>query len=196
MEIEGKIAITATSTFSFVIQNGYTAQNNGVVANVMAVGMIPIGAVPLIGDLPMQIADLNGAEEIVGVCTSSLASLSTNSSCSTTLTGIAQNRSLYALKVELQCNSHGANLAVRAGGSPINGAEVLQSPTWCHDQCQRYHTVVDWTQLQPELIRTNSGSLDVDISAAGLQTDYCGAGDMLKAVFTLRVSNLHVSSDV
>lgn len=182
--MEGQIDTTQDTVFTFVIQNGYVAQKNRAAAShVMALGMVPIGANSLIGNA-LHIADLNGAQEIFGVCTCPSSSDSTSCSCSTTLTGIAQNRSLYALKVELQCNSHAANLTISAGSSAVNG--IVQPPTSCHDQCQRYHTALDWTALEPKMI--NSTSIEVDIAGDGLQTDYCGAGHMLKAVFTLRIA--------
>jgi len=187
IQVVGEIETTKDTVFSFVLHNGWVAVSQQISANsthAMALGMVPIGATSLTGNA-LHIADLNGAQEIIGVCTCPSSADSTSCVCSTTLTEIAQGRSLYALKVELQCNSHAANLTISAGASQLDG--IMQPPTSCHDQCQTYHTALGWTPLDPNLL-VNSTSIEVEIAGDGLQTDYCGAGHMLKAVFTLRIA--------
>jgi hypothetical protein len=44
---------------------------------------------------------------------------------------------------------------------------------------------LDWTPIE-----VDSSDLPVAIDAMGLQTDYCGAGDLLKAIVTLQVGQL------
>jgi len=181
VEVEGQISVQSDTVFSFVVLNGYVAQTSN--AHVMATGMIPMGASPLNGSA-MHITDLRGAQDIVGICSCTTAT-SGNCSCTTSITGIPLGRALYALKVEMQCNSFATDLSITAGSAPVAGSLIHQPPLWCHDECQKYHTALDWTPIE-----VSSGVLPVTIDAMGLQTDYCGAGDLLKAIVTVQVSQL------
>lgn len=186
INVDSKIDDSSETVFSFEISNGNAAQSRVVDdVHVMALGMIPIGAAPLAGNV-MQIVDLNAAQEVFGVCTCSAISGNPECSCSTTLSDIAQSRALYALKVEMQCNSRAANITISAADVPFAGSLVHRPPFWCHDECQTYHTVLDWTPIHAAVV--SSGNLTVEVNADGLQTDYCGAGHHLKALFTIRMS--------
>ena len=186
VEVQGQVSIQSDTVFTFVVMNGHVAQTSvSLDAHVMATGMIPVGASPLIGSA-LQIADLRGAQEFVGTCTCDTSQgPSGKCSCTTLITGIPSGRALYALKVEMQCNSFATDLNITAGSASIAGSLIQQPPLWCHDECQKYHTALDWTPIE-----VDSSDLPVAIDAMGLQTDYCGAGDLLKAIVTLQVGQL------
>jgi len=188
--VEGEMGTSSDTVFSIVLENSEISERGSGTTSVMALGDMPIGASSLPGDA-LQLTDLNGAKEIFAVCTAQKGS----HNCSTTLEGIAMNRSLYALKVELQCNSGAANITVntikQSQKTQLSG--VQQLPASCQDQCHKYHTVLEWTPLDSAALEASStgsgdGSLEVAVAADGLHTDYCGAGDILKAIVTLRVS--------
>jgi hypothetical protein len=187
VEVEGQVSIQGDTVFSFVVMNGYTAQKKiSKGTHVMAVGMIPVGASPLIGSA-LYITDLSSAQEIVATCSCTTAQgPDGDCTCLTSINGIPEGRDLYALKVQLQCNSFATNLNIKTRSETVARGIVHQPPLWCHDKCQKYHTALDWTQINASLI--NSGTLPVEIEARGLETDYCGAGDLLKAIITLQVS--------
>jgi hypothetical protein len=185
--VEGQVSIQGDTVFSFIVMNGYAAQkkiSNG--THVMAMGMIPVGASPLIGSA-LHIADLSSAQEIVATCSCTTANVSDGDcACLTSINGIPEGRDLYALKVQLQCNSFATNLNIKTRSESVGRGIVHQPPLWCHDKCQKYHTALDWTPINATLI--DSGILPVQIEARGLKTDYCGAGDLLKAIVTLQFS--------
>lgn len=198
MMVDGDVGTSSDLVISFELENGFSPQKAVESASVMALGDAPIGAASLDGSV-MHIADLRDAEEIVGVCTCPFSSSNTSCECTTSFEGIALNRSLYTMRVELQCNSGAVNLTINTVKQENNSTQrtrlsgVQQLPSSCHDQCLRYHTILDWTSIDPDQMRVDSadskdGSLRVDVNADGLQMDYCGAGDILKAIVTLRVS--------
>jgi len=192
--IEGEMGTSSDTVFSFVLENSEISERGSDTTSVMVLGDMPIGASSLPGDA-MQLTDLNDAQEIFAVCTAQKGS----HNCSTSLEGIAMNRSLYVLKVELQCNSGAANITVNTIKQSQNATQktqlsgVQQLPASCQDQCHKYHTVLDWTPLDSVALEASTtgsgdGSLEVAVAADGLQIDYCGAGDILKAIVTLRMS--------
>jgi hypothetical protein len=187
LEVEGQVSMHGDTVFSFIVMNGYAAQkkiSNG--THVMAMGMIPVGASPLIGSA-LHIADLSSAQEIVATCSCTTANCSDGDcACLTSINGIPEGRDLYALKVQLQCNSFATNLNIKTRSETVARGIVHKPPLWCHDKCQKYHTALDWTLINATLI--DSGILPVQIEARGLKTDYCGAGDLLKAIVTLQFS--------
>jgi len=195
--IDGEVGTSSDIVFSFKLENGYISQEEADSPSVLALGDMPIGASWLQGSI-MRIADLKDAEEIFAVCTCPVSSSNASCACDTALEMIALNRSLYVLKVELQCNSGAENLTIstlsESQGNTTTLTGVQQLPPSCHDQCHKYHTILDWTPIDPELmgVRTadSTGWLGITISADGMagRTDYCGAGDILKAIVTLRVS--------
>jgi hypothetical protein len=149
--VQGQIGITLDTVFSFVIENGYSRTEPVFNTHIMALGSIPIGAMPLLGNA-LHIVDPYDFEEIAGICTwgsaqcgevtstpapNTTASRSTSNdrkSCSSILAGIMMGRALYTLKVELQCNSLATDISIRVANTSVDKTLIKQPENWCQDQ--------------------------------------------------------------
>jgi hypothetical protein len=151
VQVQGQIGITLDTVFSFVIENGYSRTEPVFNTHIMALGSIPIGAMPLLGNA-LHIVDPYDFEEIAGICTwgsaqcgevtstpapNTTASRSTSNdrkSCSSILAGIMMGRALYTLKVELQCNSLATDISIRVANTSVDKTLIKQPENWCQDQ--------------------------------------------------------------
>ena len=91
-------------------------------------------------------------------------------------------RSVYVLKAELQCNS-ATNVIVTVNSVAQSSDVVMQPPQTCKDACQKYHKLFEWLNVASSV--SDEGVLSLSVQASSVGTDYCGAGDNLKVLFTL-----------
>jgi len=176
MRVRGELNATDPLVMSFKLKNGKTPQA-GRDVYVMAGGASPVGTTKMTGNTTLSISGLQTT--VTGLCKCAPTGGSSACTCSTTMSNIPTGRDVYALKAEYQCNG-GASLVLKVDSV---ATAVEQPPTSCKDSCQTYHTLLSWYNVAGK-VKAN-GELPLSVEASGVSSDYCGAGDNLKVVFTL-----------
>jgi len=127
------------------------------------------------------------ATSVTAVCICKQANLTESNdgnscTCTSSLTGMpTSNTTSFSLSAEVQCNSLAEISSFKIGGQQMKSS-VMQSPNSCNDMCSEYHKVLENLDVSTLV---ESGSLDVEIEAKGLEQDYCGAGDAFKAILVV-----------
>ncbi len=163
---------------SFKLKNPPQPQSSPPV-NVLASGAIHIGSSTLVkpagaNNAPMFIAVLPMSQ--TAVCQSTTCNDNT-CTCSGSFT-VPQNRKVYALKAEAQCN----------GGGTFNITQpstiaVAQPPSDCKAACHRYAELFSGIDVTDD---ATDGTLNFGASLASAGADLCLAGNRLKLLFTIQ----------
>jgi len=154
---------------------------------VMAGGSSPVGSSLLTGTA-MAIAGLN--TRVTGICTCAPTSGVDECTCTVDVT-VPEDKDVYALKAEYQCNGGAENICVGVGAANDENSAlctdvIKQPPETCKDSCQTYHTLFEWHNIADKITaHATSGTITLEAKATGMTGDYCGAGDNLKIVFTV-----------
>eukprot|EP00961_Rhodomonas_salina_P227891 3080502-Rhodomonas_salina.3 len=172
LRIRDKVDKSSKRVFSFELENSLVPQEPRDVY-IMASGRSPIASTRFDGKI-MGIAGLDTT--VTAVCTTTCAD-DEACECLKTLANIPHDKPVYALKAELQCNGMASNVTVSVDGAPLD----VEQPE-CSDMCSTYSTLFSWVNVAEH---AKDGSLDLKVKAKGLGTDFCGAGDNLKVLFTL-----------
>ena len=212
--IQGCMNADAATKFSFSIANGDYSQC-GQTVNVMAGGSYPLGAVALTGKAMEIVASSSPTESAIATCvcrscgsttgprSSSLAGVTPalNASCVTPgnsthgakCTCTAKFSDLdstktYALGADMQCNVASTIKSIKVAGTDSAsalGAVTQASADTCNDKCSTYHRL--FSGIGIDKTDTSSGSLEVEVESETIAgaVDYCGSGDMFKAVLSI-----------
>jgi hypothetical protein len=212
--IQGCMNADAATKFSFSIANGDYSQC-GQTVNVMAGGSYPLGAVALTGKAMEIVASSSPTESAIATCvcrscgsttgprSSSLAGVTPalNASCVTPgnstvgakCTCTAKFSDLvstktYLLGADMQCNVASTIKSIKVAGTDSASAlaAVTQaSADTCNDKCSTYHRL--FSGVGVDKTDTSSGSLEVEVESETISgaVDYCGSGDMFKAVLSI-----------
>jgi hypothetical protein len=202
-QIHGCMKADAATSFSVMIRNGMSSQD-GQTVNVMAGGKNPIGAVALTGKA-MQIDKTVGpTESVTATCVCRACDTTTGSTpalnytcvtagnadmgamctCKARFSDLAAAK-IYGLNADMQCNSATKIKSVKIAGIATELSLVSQAPSTCSDSCSSYHRILSGVSVPKA--DTTGGSLEVEIESEteADPSDYCGSGDMFKAVVSL-----------
>jgi len=177
LAVRDKVSVDEATEISFELKNSVFAQA-AQKSYIMASGATPVGSSVIPGDV-MEIAGFNTS--VTAVCNCTVESDET-CTCATSFSGLPLGRAVYALKAEVQCNGGSENITVFVNDE---AQDVEQPPDDCVDSCLTYHTLFSWASVKDAVDNVNDGTLPVSAMADNLVTDYCGAGDNLKIIFTL-----------
>jgi hypothetical protein len=178
LNVHRELSITSPTMFSFTVQNSLKPKGKSEL-RVMAGGLSPIGSTVMNGTA-LLIEGTNSSR--TAKCACAPASGTTTCTCSTNIAGLPTGRSVYVLKAELQCNS-ATSVVVTVNSVAQSSDVVMQPPQICKDACQKYHKLFEWLNVASSV--SDQGVLPLSVQASSVGTDYCGAGDNLKVLFTL-----------